>query len=62
MLKGGRVRKELDECQKDSDLSGVTAVPLNSSSLLELRGSIRGPQGTPYEGGHFELDIQIPPK
>ncbi|ETO83060.1 hypothetical protein F444_02862 [Phytophthora nicotianae P1976] len=59
---GGRVRKELEECQKDSHLSGVTAVPVNVASLSELRGSIKGPEATPYEGGHFELEIVIPPK
>ncbi|CAI5700817.1 unnamed protein product [Peronospora effusa] len=62
MAPGGRVRKELDECQKDSELSGVTAVPLHSTSLSELRGSIRGPEATPYEGGYFQLEIIIPPK
>ncbi|KAF1774980.1 Ubiquitin-conjugating enzyme, active site [Phytophthora cactorum] len=59
---GGRVRKELEECQKDSHLSGVTAEPVNAASLSELRGSIKGPEATPYEGGHFELEIVIPPK
>ncbi|CAH0478274.1 unnamed protein product [Peronospora belbahrii] len=62
MAPGGRVRKELAECQKDSHLSGVTAVPLNPTSFIELRGSIRGPEATPYEGGHFTLEILIPPK
>uniref|UniRef100_A0AAV1TEF2 E2 ubiquitin-conjugating enzyme n=1 Tax=Peronospora matthiolae TaxID=2874970 RepID=A0AAV1TEF2_9STRA len=62
MAPGGRVRKELDECQKDSHLSGVTAVPVHATSLFELRGSIQGPEGTPYEGGQFELEICIPPK
>lgn len=56
------MRKELEECQKDSHLSGVSAVPVNASSLSELRGSIQGPEATPYEGGHFDLEIVIPSK
>ena len=59
---GSRVRKELDECQRDSHLSGVAAVPVRATSLFELRGSIQGPEGTPYEGGQFDLEICIPPK
>ncbi|KAI9920476.1 hypothetical protein PsorP6_015604 [Peronosclerospora sorghi] len=58
----GRVRKELEECQRDSHLSGVSAVPVTAASLTELRGSIQGPDATPYAGGHFELEIRIPPK
>lgn len=56
------MRKELEECQKDSHLSGVTAVPISATSLSELRGSIEGPEATPYEGGRFELEILISTK
>ncbi|KAF4317089.1 hypothetical protein BBO99_00008017 [Phytophthora kernoviae] len=62
MAPGGRVRKELEECQKDSELSGVTAVPVTAASVSDLRGTIQGPPGTPYEGGVFDLEIVIPPK
>ncbi|RLN74373.1 hypothetical protein BBJ28_00019275, partial [Nothophytophthora sp. Chile5] len=35
----GRVRKELEECQRDPQLSGVMAVPVSDASLQELRGA-----------------------
>ncbi len=33
---------------------------LKNDSFTELRGEIAGPPDTPYEGGNFILDIQIP--
>jgi ubiquitin-protein ligase len=35
---------------------------VDASSLSHLQGTIQGPEATPYEGGHFELEIVIPPK
>lgn len=55
----GRVRKELAECAKDTN-SGVTATP-KGDSLTHLEGTILGPQGTPFEGGTFCINIDIPP-
>lgn len=54
----GRIRKELAECAKDSN-SGVTATP-KGDSLAHLEGTILGPQGTPFEGGTFQINIDIP--
>jgi len=56
----GRIKKELAECAKDRELSGVNAVPVDPSKLDELIGTIKGPPGTPYENGIFEVDITIP--
>jgi len=53
----GRIRKELAECQRD-DKSGVQVEPLES--LDHLRGVIRGPDNTPYDGGVYVIDIKIP--
>ncbi|KAJ3537540.1 hypothetical protein NM688_g6674 [Phlebia brevispora] len=33
---------------------------LVDNSPYHLKGSFMGPEGTPYEGGHFEVDIIIP--
>lgn len=55
----GRIRKELAECSRDTD-SGVTATP-KGESLVNLQGTIVGPQGTPFEGGTFLINIVIPP-
>ncbi|CAK4634992.1 hypothetical protein LEN26_007607 [Aphanomyces euteiches] len=56
----GRIRKELEECQKDIEVSGVSARPRVEGALDSLIGTIRGPKGTPYENGQFVLDIKIP--
>lgn len=38
---------------------GVTARPL-SNSLYQWHGNLRGPEGTPYEGGVFHIEIMFP--
>lgn len=61
MLDSSRVQKELVDCNKDSDISGVS-IDLQSggSSLYHLAGTISGPVATPYEGGTFRIDIRLP--
>uniref|UniRef100_A0A7S3NI41 E2 ubiquitin-conjugating enzyme n=1 Tax=Aureoumbra lagunensis TaxID=44058 RepID=A0A7S3NI41_9STRA len=56
--KNSRVKKELSELQRDTK-SGVL-VELKSDDLQELQGTIKGPEGTPYEGGTYKISIQIP--
>jgi ubiquitin-protein ligase len=58
---GGRVRKELEECQRDTHLSGVYA-ETKGGAADRLQGTIQGPEGTPYEGGVFTIEIIIPPQ
>ncbi|TFY81046.1 hypothetical protein EWM64_g2962 [Hericium alpestre] len=36
-------------------------IELIDNSPFHLKGSFNGPEGTPYEGGHFDVDIVIPP-
>jgi ubiquitin-protein ligase len=55
----GRLVKELAAVSKD-DTSGVKALPVTEGNLRHLHGTILGPSGTPYEGGAFDIDIQIP--
>ena len=55
-----RLTKELAEVGKDDGTSGVKAVPVNPDNPRVLKGTIKGPQGTPYEGGVFQIDINIP--
>ncbi|KAI0783474.1 ubiquitin-conjugating enzyme/RWD-like protein [Abortiporus biennis] len=52
-----RVNKEIADCKNDK-ASSVT-IDLIDNSPFHLKGSFTGPEGTPYEGGHFE-DIVIP--
>ncbi|XP_076891143.1 ubiquitin-conjugating enzyme E2 27-like [Bidens hawaiensis] len=59
MLDFSRVQKELQECNKDVNLSGISVNP-KSDNLINLTGSIPGPIGTPYEGGTFKIDIDLP--
>jgi hypothetical protein len=51
--------KELEDVRYDVS-SGIHIQPVNESDLSHLKGTFRGPPGTPYEGGHFVVDIQIP--
>jgi ubiquitin-conjugating enzyme (huntingtin interacting protein 2) len=55
-----RLTKELAEVGKDDKTSGVRAVPINPDNPRVLAGTIQGPQGTPYEGGIFQISIEIP--
>lgn len=54
-----RISKELEECRQDSE-SGVSLELVNENDLTHLTGYFKGPPGTPYEGGVFQVDIHIP--
>lgn len=60
MASQGRIVKELAEVGKDDKTSGIQAQPVTPGDLRHLKGTIPGPQGTPYEGGIFEIDIILP--
>ena len=55
----GRLLKELKEVGKN-DTSGVHAKPVTEGNLRHLKGTVKGPEGTVYDGGVFEIDIQLP--
>lgn len=57
-----RIAKELQDIWNDRQTSGVMAEPLNSSNLTHLKGTFSGPPDSPYAGGTYEVDIQIPDK
>ncbi|KAH9987085.1 ubiquitin-conjugating enzyme/RWD-like protein [Russula vinacea] len=50
-----RVNKEIADCKNDK--SSKINIDLIDNSPFHLRGSFDGPQDTPYEGGHFAIDI-----
>lgn len=54
-----RIAKELEECGQDTQ-SGISLQLVNETDLTHLSGFFRGPPGTPYEGGLFQVDINIP--
>eukprot|EP00560_Eucampia_antarctica_P000976 CAMPEP_0197836942 /NCGR_PEP_ID=MMETSP1437-20131217/30544_1 /TAXON_ID=49252 ORGANISM="Eucampia antarctica, Strain CCMP1452" /NCGR_SAMPLE_ID=MMETSP1437 /ASSEMBLY_ACC=CAM_ASM_001096 /LENGTH=194 /DNA_ID=CAMNT_0043443547 /DNA_START=23 /DNA_END=607 /DNA_ORIENTATION=+ len=55
-----RLQKELKEVGRTDDTSGVRAKPYKDDNMRKLHGTIKGPQGTPYEGGLYEIGIVIP--
>ena len=59
MLDLNRVHKELREVESSKHLSGVS-VELIGDDLTHLHGSLNGPEDTPYQGGIFLLDINLP--
>ncbi|KAL3617593.1 Ubiquitin-conjugating enzyme E2 27 [Castilleja foliolosa] len=60
MVDFARVQKELQECNRDFELSAIKVVPKSDRNLVHLLGTIPGPLGTPYEGGTFNIDISLP--
>ncbi|KAI5674814.1 hypothetical protein M9H77_15178 [Catharanthus roseus] len=59
MVDLARVQKELQECNRDVQVSGIRVSP-KADCITHLIGSIPGPLGTPYEGGVFNIDITLP--
>ncbi|KAJ7660429.1 ubiquitin-conjugating enzyme/RWD-like protein [Mycena rosella] len=53
-----RVNKEIADCKNDK--TSNIRIDLVDSSPFHLKGSFPGPEDTPYQGGHFEVDIVIP--
>ncbi|OAQ98664.1 hypothetical protein LLEC1_05027 [Akanthomyces lecanii] len=55
-----RVAKELADIQSDKDNSGVFAAPADGVSLRHLVGMFPAPPDTPYAGGTYEVEVEIP--
>lgn len=51
--------KEIQDCQKDVNVSHIDIEPVGSD-MSKLRGRFPGPPNSPYEGGIFEVSIDIP--
>lgn len=54
-----RLNKELEEMKNNPPLN-CSAGPINDDDLFKWSATIHGPQGSPYEGGIFILDIDFP--
>ncbi|KAL8868990.1 MAG: hypothetical protein Q9174_004609 [Haloplaca sp. 1 TL-2023] len=55
-----RIAKEIADIQSDT-FSHISATPVgNGDDLTHLKGSFKGPPGTPYEGGTYTIDVRIP--
>eukprot|EP01083_Nonionella_stella_P086910 241630_1 len=55
-----RINKEL-RLIKDEPCADIQAAP-DDDDLFHWKATMTGPQDTPYEGGTFILDIQLPPE
>jgi len=56
--KARRIAKELADIHNDTH-SHIKADTIGED-ITRLRGSFEGPPGTPYEGGTYEINIEIP--
>lgn len=52
-----RIHREIADAKKE-DLGAITLAP-TQDSLYRWKATIPGPQGSPYEGGVFNVDIQL---
>eukprot|EP00051_Salpingoeca_urceolata_P005432 m.73197 g.73197 ORF g.73197 m.73197 type:complete len:202 (+) comp14326_c0_seq1:217-822(+) len=57
-----RVRREIQEVRKDKQIQEcqIKLTLPDESNMRHLLGEVLGPPDTPYHGGTFQLDIQIP--
>ncbi|KAK4048464.1 Ubiquitin-conjugating enzyme E2 1 [Microbotryomycetes sp. JL221] len=63
MSRNKRLAREVLECQKDADKSGISLqVVGNQDELTHFAATFPGPVGTSYEGGTFKVDIEAPAK
>ncbi len=53
-----RVEREIRQIKKDPSCN--LEIALVEDNLCRLKGTFKGPKDTPYEGGTFIVDIQIP--
>ena len=51
-----RIMKELAEFRQSAP-PGVSAGPINDNDVFKWEAMIIGPEGSPYEGGIFFLDV-----
>ncbi|XP_064536928.1 ubiquitin-conjugating enzyme E2-22 kDa-like [Drosophila montana] len=56
-----RIKRELKEVMRGDDfVQGMIKLEVINDNWTNLRGEIKGPRDTPYEGGRFALEIKVP--
>ncbi|KAI3730794.1 hypothetical protein L1987_61971 [Smallanthus sonchifolius] len=58
-IKDLRVQREVDRIVNDQNLVGIR-VRLDENNIRHLTATVDGPASTPYEGGIFKIDINLP--
>ncbi|KAJ3391636.1 ubiquitin-conjugating enzyme E2 K [Entophlyctis sp. JEL0112] len=53
-----RIKKEIAQCMAPDSPVKFQKVEMIGDTITHLKGSFKGPEGTPYDGGVFEVDIQ----
>lgn len=56
-----RLLQEIGELQRNPPLN-ITAGPIDENNIFHLQAMIFGPTDSPYAGGMFKLDINVPEK
>nr|XP_043621165.1 ubiquitin-conjugating enzyme E2 27-like [Erigeron canadensis] len=59
MVQELRIQRELQNVVSDESLVGIT-LQREENDIHHLTATIIGPESTPYEGGLFRLDINLP--
>lgn len=54
-----RIAQEIKDLN-ENPVTNCSAGPINDTDLTKWRATIFGPEGTPYHGGVFYLDVQFP--
>lgn len=55
-----RIQREFRELVADPALRTQYYIEATESNVLHLKGYINGPPETPYEGGRFYLEFNVP--
>jgi len=55
-----RVMRELKDYQRSEEPRGFSMGPVDEDDMSRWKATILGPEGSPYEGGLFHLNITIP--
>ncbi|KAF9193736.1 Ubiquitin-conjugating enzyme E2 1 [Haplosporangium sp. Z 767] len=51
-----RIQKEIADCQRDQ-ASLIDLALVEDGNIMHMKGRFPGPEGTPYEGGMYQVDI-----
>ena len=54
-----RLQKEIKKFNEEEN-EGLSAGPKDDSDLFKWEASLQGPEGSPFEGGTFKLELEFP--